>query len=181
MQPFITHLQLSYKKTTCLLRCHIQYLPSWWPGPVFTNNVTLRIGGWMAKFLTSDRLRGVIWPLSLRVGSFVKPRPCENYIQSIMRQNLNPLHPSILGWCTKFQSLAPGRRYGCNLKYVILSHLNYSYLEYFLWNCSHVNITECYYGMSTLVHFMAWCHQATSHKLNQCWPCSMNILYRLGN
>ena len=25
---------------------------------------------------------------------------------------------------------------------------------------------------STLVHVMAWCHQATSHYLNQCWPRS---------
>ena len=26
---------------------------------------------------------------------------------------------------------------------------------------------------STLVPVMAWCRQATSHYLNQCWPCSM--------
>ena len=25
-------------------------------------------------------------------------------------------------------------------------------------------------GKSTLIQVMAWCHQATSHYLNQCWP-----------
>ena len=27
---------------------------------------------------------------------------------------------------------------------------------------------------STLVQVMAWCHQATSHYLSQCWPSSMS-------
>ena len=30
------------------------------------------------------------------------------------------------------------------------------------------------YDKSTLVHVMAWCRQATSHYLNQCWPRSMS-------
>ena len=29
-------------------------------------------------------------------------------------------------------------------------------------------------GRSTLVLVMAWCHQATSHYLSQCWPRSMS-------
>ena len=29
---------------------------------------------------------------------------------------------------------------------------------------------------STLVQVMAWCHQATSHYLNQCWPSSLASL-----
>ena len=29
------------------------------------------------------------------------------------------------------------------------------------------------YGKSTLVPVMAWCRQATSHYLNQCWPRSL--------
>ena len=29
-------------------------------------------------------------------------------------------------------------------------------------------------NQSTLVLVMAWCHQATSHYLNQCWPWSMS-------
>ena len=28
-------------------------------------------------------------------------------------------------------------------------------------------------GKSTLVQVMAWCHQATSHYLSQCWPRSL--------
>ena len=30
------------------------------------------------------------------------------------------------------------------------------------------------YGKSTLVHVMAWCRQATSRYLSQCWPRSMS-------
>ena len=30
------------------------------------------------------------------------------------------------------------------------------------------------YDKSTLVQVMAWCHQATSHYLSQCWPKSMS-------
>ena len=29
-------------------------------------------------------------------------------------------------------------------------------------------------GKSTLVQVMAWCHQATSHYLSQCWPRSLS-------
>ena len=43
-------------------------------------------------------------------------------------------------------------------------------LRYFLGNCSHVNATESIDDVSTLVQVMAWCRQATSHYLNQCWP-----------
>ena len=37
-----------------------------------------------------------------------------------------------------------------------------------------VNGTEPCYDKSTLVQVMAWCHQATSHYLSQCWPRSMS-------
>ena len=30
------------------------------------------------------------------------------------------------------------------------------------------------YGKSTLVQVMAWCHQAASHYLSQCWPRSLS-------
>ena len=30
------------------------------------------------------------------------------------------------------------------------------------------------YGKSTLVQVMAWCRQATSHYLSQCWPWSLS-------
>ena len=35
-----------------------------------------------------------------------------------------------------------------------------------------LNLTD---DKSTLVEVMAWCHQATSHYLNQCWPSSMSL------
>ena len=38
-----------------------------------------------------------------------------------------------------------------------------------------MNVTGPYwYDMSTLVQVMAWCRQATSHYLSQCWPRSMS-------
>ena len=37
-----------------------------------------------------------------------------------------------------------------------------------------VNGTEPCYDKSTLVQVMAWCRQATSHYLSQCWPRSMS-------
>ena len=36
-------------------------------------------------------------------------------------------------------------------------------------------------GESTLVEVMAWCHQATSHYLNQCWTKSMILYASLGH
>ena len=47
-----------------------------------------------------------------------------------------------------------------------------------LWNFSKVNATEPHWWeanhMVTLVHEMAWCRQAGSHYLSQCWPRSMS-------
>ena len=37
---------------------------------------------------------------------------------------------------------------------------------YLLWNCHQMNVTD----KSTLVQVMAWCCQAISHYLSQCWP-----------
>ena len=48
------------------------------------------------------------------------------------------------------------------------------WLKYILLNCSQVILTGVLSDdESTLVQVMAWCHQATSHYLNQCWPSSM--------
>ena len=41
--------------------------------------------------------------------------------------------------------------------------------EIALW-CMPLDLTD---DKSTLVQVMAWCHQATSHYLNQCWPRSL--------
>ena len=45
---------------------------------------------------------------------------------------------------------------------------------YLLWKrirWMYLNLAD---DRSTLVQVMAWCHQATSHYLNQCWPRSMS-------
>ena len=48
------------------------------------------------------------------------------------------------------------------------------WLKYILLNCSQVILTGVLSDdESTLVQVMAWCHQTTSHYLNQCWPSSM--------
>ena len=41
-------------------------------------------------------------------------------------------------------------------------------------NWSRVNFTELTDDKSTLVRAMAWCRQATSYRLSQCWPRSVS-------
>ena len=54
------------------------------------------------------------------------------------------------------------------------------YHEHFIWDFPEVTIYGCCRTSldykSTLVQVMAWCHQAPSHYLNQCWPCCMKKL-----
>ena len=72
-----------------------------------------------------------------------------------------------------FNSLAPGRP-GCHFKNTIFNHVlligffrsaNDDAPRWMPWN-----LTD---DKSTLVQVMAWCCQATSHYLSQCWPSSM--------
>ena len=44
---------------------------------------------------------------------------------------------------------------------------------FFLWNCAKMNATDN--NKPTLIQVMAWCLQATSHYLRQCWPRSMSL------
>ena len=41
-----------------------------------------------------------------------------------------------------------------------------------MWNCSQMNTTNLINGKSTLSNAMAWCCQARSQYLSQCWPIS---------
>ena len=51
------------------------------------------------------------------------------------------------------------------------THVTGSFLEHFLWNCSHVNMQPITFeDMSTLIQVMDRCRQATSHYLSQSWP-----------
>ena len=73
-----------------------------------------------------------------------------------------------------FNSLAPGR-FQINFRKVIfkLTLVNGG------WSISHeIALRRMPLGLtddkSTLVQVIAWCHQATSHYLRQCWPRSMS-------
>ena len=75
---------------------------------------------------------------------------------------------------TDFNSLAPGRP-GCHFETAIFNLVlligiftssNYNALRWM-----PLDLTE---DKSTLVQVMAWCRQATSHYLSQCWPSSMS-------
>ena len=72
--------------------------------------------------------------------------------------------------------------YGCSdvrnvhnwhLKINFQSCFSDGYLQYFLRWYPQVNAMGLTDGKSTLVQAMAWCRQATSHYLSQCWPRSM--------
>ena len=71
-------------------------------------------------------------------------------------------------------SLAPGK-FEWNFRHVIFKQI----LVIDGWSIScqialiwmSLDITD---DQSTLVQVMAWCHQATSHYLSQCWPRSMS-------
>ena len=71
-------------------------------------------------------------------------------------------------------TLAPGRC-GCNLKLVIFKHT--SRVDILSISCEIAlrwmpqDFTD---DKSTLVQVMAWCRQATSHYLGQCWPPSIS-------
>ena len=73
-----------------------------------------------------------------------------------------------------FNSLAPGRC-GSKFKRVIFELL--SWIMFLSTSCE---ITlrwmpqNTFHGKSILAQVMAWCHQATSHYLSQCWPRSMS-------
>ena len=77
-------------------------------------------------------------------------------------------------------SLAPGR-YECDYKNVIfnlvllIGNLRSSH-DTALW-CMPLDLTD---DKSTLVQVMAWCRQATSHYLSQCWLSSLLVMASLG-
>ena len=73
-----------------------------------------------------------------------------------------------------FNSLAPGK-FEWNFLYVIFKRIlvidgwGICYEIALIW--MSLDFTD---DQSTLVQVMAWCHQATSHYLNQCWPRYMS-------
>ena len=77
------------------------------------------------------------------------------------------------GW---FKSLAPGK-FEWNLRYLILQII--SVIDDWGISCElalrwmSLDLAD---DKSTLVQVMAWCRQATSHYLSQCWPRSLSPL-----
>ena len=77
-------------------------------------------------------------------------------------------------WRRNFNSLAPGKFEG-NFRYVIFKWIlviagwGISYEIALIW--MSLDFTN---DQSTLVQVMAWCRQATSHYLSQCWPRSLS-------
>ena len=75
---------------------------------------------------------------------------------------------------TTLNSLAPGRS-ECDSKNVIFNIV----LQIGIFRPSHDNVLlwmpqDLTDDKSTLVQVMAWCRQATSHYLSQCWPRSVS-------
>ena len=71
-------------------------------------------------------------------------------------------------------SLAPGK-FEWNLRYVIFKQI--LVIDGWGISCEIALIWMSLYftdDQSTLVQVMAWCRQATSHYLNQCWPISLS-------
>ena len=81
----------------------------------------------------------------------------------------NPLVPGKFG----FNSLAPGK-FELNFRYLIFQII--SAIDGWVISCElalrwmSFDLTD---DKSTLVQVMAWCCQATSHYLSQCWPRSL--------
>ena len=68
--------------------------------------------------------------------------------------------------------LAPGR-FGCDLKNLIFNLVLLIGILRSLYDNALRSMLQNITGKSTLVQVMAWCRQATSHYLSQCWPRSM--------
>ena len=85
-----------------------------------------------------------------------------------------PMKLIMLSPCNLINSLAPGRS-GCNFKSVIFNLI----LLIGILRSSNDNALrwmpqDFTDDKSILVQVMAWCRQATSHYLSQCWPRSMS-------
>ena len=90
----------------------------------------------------------------------------------------NSLTPGFSGRCRcNLNSLAPGK-FEWNFRYV--TFICISVIDGWGTSCEiaiiRMSLDSHWFtdGQSTLVQVMAWCHQATSHYLSQCWPRSLS-------
>ena len=98
----------------------------------------------------------------------------QNLLQDMCHLVLTSFCKLCIVHCVTINSLAPGTSQ-CDSKNVIFNLV----LLIGIFRSSHDNalwwmpqdLTD---DQSTLVQVMAWCHQATSHYLSQCWPRSLS-------
>ena len=127
-----------------------------------------------AKFSLPNHIQGHLWQKMITeyrnlpvISERISPAPYDSYISHYTHWGLVK-HVCIIN------SLAPGR-FQFNFRLVIfkLNLVNggwgISYEIALRWMPLDLTVDK-----STLVQVMAWCHQATSHYLGQCWPRSMS-------
>ena len=86
-----------------------------------------------------------------------------------MNHEFSPFAIAEVSATSHINSLAPGK-FEWNFRHVIFKQILVGWSRHLLWNC-HLNMSFDFTDdQSTLVQVMAWCHQATSHYLTQCWP-----------
>ena len=109
----------------------------------------------------------LLWPFSMNLCSAGKLTLCDlDKISAIVKKNqlmtndmfdmiknIECVHDHKSASVVKINSLAPGK---------------------FEWNFRSLDLT---YGKSTLVQVMAWCRQAASYYLSQCWPRSFVTIW----
>ena len=111
-------------------------------------------------------------------------RACNRKLGKMKKFSIWKIHHAVYSWTTIrykihvllicFNPLAPGR-FKVNFRWVIFKLIlvvngwGISCETALIWmSLDHI------YGKSILVQVMAWCRQATSHYLSQCWPRSMS-------
>ena len=113
----------------------------------------------------------VSWSIPITIYGFIQFSD-QFYNLSTPGVSLHPFHLSIY-MVSEFNSLAPGR-FKVNFRWVIFKLI----LMVNDWGiCCETTLIwvslDHTYDKSTLVQVMAWCRQATSHYLSQCWPRSL--------
>ena len=118
---------------------------------------------WLSLDLTDDK--STLFHVMAWCHQVTSHFPCQCWLRSV-----SPYGVTRPQWVN---SLDPGRC-GCNLKFAIFK---------LIWRGDLLSISceitlrwmtqDLSDDLSTLVQVMAWCHQATSHYLDQCWPISM--------
>ena len=125
----------------------------WWLGMGLNRTDTDHIGPFPVGILRKDC--GMLSKCCVQtIGHFFQASMRYRFSNS----RLNSLTP---GWC------------GSKFKTVISKHVLWIKFMPFLWNCCRWTLQDLTDDQSTLFQVMAWCRQAPSHYLNQCWPSPM--------